>query len=167
MRNPYGKNWVPSTRKLMDPPNTQSLKIYILDIYSVWLSDAANFRGSWVTARVYPRVFTLFSCTNHIHPFTRHFVFLSTQQYKFLEEKNANNGENNESIHRIWLLSIHNLRGAYKVFVGKHEGTEHLKGPGVNGRLILQWSYETGWESEDWIHPARKKGQVAFSCVHS
>jgi len=24
--------------------------------------------------------------------------------------------------------------------VGKHEGTEHLKGPGVNGRLILQWS---------------------------
>jgi len=24
--------------------------------------------------------------------------------------------------------------------VGKHEGTEHLKGPGVNGRLILKWS---------------------------
>jgi hypothetical protein len=28
------------------PTHTQSLKIYILDIYSVWLSDAANFRGS-------------------------------------------------------------------------------------------------------------------------
>jgi hypothetical protein len=82
-----------------------------LDIYSVWLSDAANFRGSWVTARVYPRVFTLFSCIKPSHPFTRHFVFLSTQQHKFLEKKTANNGQNSESIHRISILSIHNLRG--------------------------------------------------------
>jgi hypothetical protein len=31
-------------------------------------------------------------------------------------------------------------RGAYRVLVVKPEGSNHLKDPGVDGRIILKWS---------------------------
>jgi hypothetical protein len=33
-------------------------------------------------------------------------------------------------------------RGAYRVLVGKPEGRNHLKDPGVDGRVILKWIFE-------------------------
>jgi hypothetical protein len=30
-------------------------------------------------------------------------------------------------------------RGTYRVLVGKPEGRNHLKDPGVDGRIILKW----------------------------
>jgi hypothetical protein len=33
-------------------------------------------------------------------------------------------------------------RGAYRALVGKPEGRNHLKDPGVDGRIILKWIFE-------------------------
>jgi hypothetical protein len=33
-------------------------------------------------------------------------------------------------------------RGAYRASVGKPEGRNHLKDPGVDGRIILKWIFE-------------------------
>jgi hypothetical protein len=33
-------------------------------------------------------------------------------------------------------------RGVYRAFVGKPEGSNHLKDPGVDGRIILKWIFE-------------------------
>ena len=33
-------------------------------------------------------------------------------------------------------------RGAYRALVGKLEGRNHLKDPGVEGRIILKWIFE-------------------------
>jgi hypothetical protein len=33
-------------------------------------------------------------------------------------------------------------RNAYRVLVGKLEGRNHLKDPGVDGRIILKWVFE-------------------------
>jgi hypothetical protein len=32
-------------------------------------------------------------------------------------------------------------RGVYRVLVGKPEETNHLRGPGVDGRIILRWIF--------------------------
>jgi hypothetical protein len=38
-------------------------------------------------------------------------------------------------------------RGAYRVFVGKPEGKNHLGDLGVNMRIILRWKFKTwNWE---------------------
>ena len=37
-------------------------------------------------------------------------------------------------------------RGAYRVLVGKPEGSNHLEDPGIDGRTVLKWIYqEVGW----------------------
>jgi hypothetical protein len=33
-------------------------------------------------------------------------------------------------------------RGAYRALVGKPEGRNHWKDPGVDGRIILKWIFE-------------------------
>ena len=33
-------------------------------------------------------------------------------------------------------------RGAYRVSVGRPEGRNHSKDPGVDGRIILKWSFK-------------------------
>jgi hypothetical protein len=33
-------------------------------------------------------------------------------------------------------------RGAYRTLVGKPEGRNHLKNPGIDGRIILKWIFE-------------------------
>jgi hypothetical protein len=33
-------------------------------------------------------------------------------------------------------------RGAYRALAGKPEGRNHLKDPGVDGRIILKWIFE-------------------------
>jgi hypothetical protein len=32
-------------------------------------------------------------------------------------------------------------RGVYRVLVGKPEGKDHLKDPGIDGRIILRWIF--------------------------
>jgi len=38
-------------------------------------------------------------------------------------------------------------RGVYRVSVGRPEGENHLEDPGVDGRIILRWSSESGMEA--------------------
>jgi len=55
-------------------------------------------------------------------------------------------------------------RGAYRVLVGKPEGKNHLKDPGVDGTMMLRWNF-TKWEGGhelDWSGSGQ--GQVAGSC---
>jgi hypothetical protein len=33
-------------------------------------------------------------------------------------------------------------RGKYRALVGKPEGRNHFEDPGVDGRIILKWSFE-------------------------
>jgi hypothetical protein len=33
-------------------------------------------------------------------------------------------------------------RGAYRIFVGRPEGRNHLEDPGVDGRIILKWIFK-------------------------
>jgi hypothetical protein len=39
-------------------------------------------------------------------------------------------------------------RGAYRALVGKPEGRNHLEDPGVDGRIILKWTFER-WHGLD------------------
>ena len=42
-------------------------------------------------------------------------------------------------------------RGAYRVLMGKPEGRNHLKDPGIDGRIILKMDLrEVGCGSMDW-----------------
>jgi hypothetical protein len=40
-------------------------------------------------------------------------------------------------------------RGAYRVLVGNLREKDHLKDPGVDGRLMLNWIFEK-WDKETW-----------------
>jgi hypothetical protein len=46
-------------------------------------------------------------------------------------------------------------RGAYRALVGKPEGRNHLKDPGVDGRIILKWTCERldegAWTGSVWL----------------
>jgi hypothetical protein len=42
-------------------------------------------------------------------------------------------------------------RGAYRVLVGKPEGRNHLKDPGVDGKIILKLTFERLDGGMDWI----------------
>jgi len=41
-------------------------------------------------------------------------------------------------------------RGVYKFLVGKPEGRDHLRYPGIDGRIILRWLLRK-WEVGAWI----------------
>jgi len=42
-------------------------------------------------------------------------------------------------------------RGVYRVLVGKPEGKRPLGRPGVDGRIILKWTFRNWGGSMDWI----------------
>ena len=50
---------------------------------------------------------------------------------------------------------LFNSRGAYRVLVGKPERRNHLKGPDVDGRIILKWIFERldggAWTGSTWL----------------
>jgi hypothetical protein len=39
--------------------------------------------------------------------------------------------------------------GAYRVLVGTSEGKDHLRNPGVDGRIIFRWMFRK-WDVEAW-----------------
>ena len=41
------------------------------------------------------------------------------------------------------------IRGVYKVLVGKPDGRYHLGDPGIDGRIILRWIF-TKWDVGVW-----------------
>jgi hypothetical protein len=41
-------------------------------------------------------------------------------------------------------------RGAYRIFVGRPEGRNHLEDPGVDGTIILNWIFKK-WDGGAWI----------------
>ena len=41
--------------------------------------------------------------------------------------------------------------GRYRVLVEKSEGRNHLKDPGVDGRIILRWKFGKWGGGMDWI----------------
>ena len=47
--------------------------------------------------------------------------------------------------------------GAYSVVVGKHEGTDHLEDPGVDGRIIMKWIFRMWDGGMDWIDLAQDR----------
>jgi hypothetical protein len=49
-------------------------------------------------------------------------------------------------------------RDAYRASVGKPEGRNHLKDPGVDGRIILKWVFERfGGGGVDWVDLAHDR----------
>jgi hypothetical protein len=50
-------------------------------------------------------------------------------------------------------------RGAYRALVGKPEGRNHLKDPGVDGRIILKWIFERFCGGIDWIDLAQDRAR--------
>jgi hypothetical protein len=49
------------------------------------------------------------------------------------------------------------IRNAYKILVGKPEGTDHSKDLSVDGRIILEQN--SGGEGVDWDHLVQDSGQ--------
>jgi hypothetical protein len=39
--------------------------------------------------------------------------------------------------------------GTYRVWVGRPDGKNHLEDLGVDGRIILKWTFKT-WDREAW-----------------
>jgi hypothetical protein len=58
-----------------------------------------------------------------------------------------------------WVMHVARMverTGAYRTLVGKADGRDHLKDPGVDGRVILRWIFRK-WEGDmDWIDLAEK-----------
>jgi hypothetical protein len=40
-------------------------------------------------------------------------------------------------------------RGAFKILVGRSEDRNHLKDPGIVGRIILKWIFKD-WNGREW-----------------
>jgi hypothetical protein len=48
-------------------------------------------------------------------------------------------------------------RGAYRVLLGKPEGRNHLKDPGVDGRIILKFIFEKWDGGVEWVDLAQDR----------
>ena len=53
------------------------------------------------------------------------------------------------------LASMGERSGAYRVWMGKREGQNHLGDPGGDGRIILRWIFRK-WDV-DWIELAQDR----------
>jgi len=55
-------------------------------------------------------------------------------------------------------------RGIYMVLVGKPEGKNHLRDPGVNGRIIFRWvlrKWDVGlWIGSSWLRIGTGDGHL-------
>ena len=55
-------------------------------------------------------------------------------------------------------------RGIYMVLVGKPEGKNHLRDPGVNGRIIFRWilrKWNVGlWTGSSWLRIGTGDGHL-------
>jgi len=55
-------------------------------------------------------------------------------------------------------------RGIYMVLVGKPEGKNHLRDPGVNGRIIFRWilrKWDVGlWTGSSWLRIGTGDGHL-------
>jgi hypothetical protein len=49
--------------------------------------------------------------------------------------------------------------GAYRVLVGRPEGRNHLRDPGIDGRIILKWIFKTWDGGTDWIELAQDRAR--------
>jgi hypothetical protein len=49
------------------------------------------------------------------------------------------------------------IKNAYKILDGKHEGKDYADDLGVNGKIILNWIF--GLEDVDWMHLAEDRDQ--------
>jgi len=47
--------------------------------------------------------------------------------------------------------------GVYRVLVGNLRERDHLKGPGVDGKVILKWIFEKWDGGMDWIDLAQDR----------
>jgi hypothetical protein len=43
--------------------------------------------------------------------------------------------------------------------LGNLKGRDHLEDLSVDGKIILEWIREIGWEGVDWMHLAQDKDQ--------
>jgi hypothetical protein len=41
-------------------------------------------------------------------------------------------------------------RGAYRILVGRTKGRNHLEDPGIDGRIILKWTFKKWEEGVEW-----------------
>jgi hypothetical protein len=48
---------------------------------------------------------------------------------------------------------------AYRILVGRPEGRNHLKTPGVEGGIILKWIFNLWEGGMDWIDLARERNR--------
>ena len=49
------------------------------------------------------------------------------------------------------MASVGERRGAYRVLVGKSEGKNHLENPGVDGMILLRWTFRM-WDGGHGLH---------------
>jgi hypothetical protein len=50
-------------------------------------------------------------------------------------------------------------RGAYRALVGNVREGDHLKDPGIDGRIILKWIFERLDGGIDWINLVQDRGR--------
>ena len=57
-------------------------------------------------------------------------------------------------------------KGVYRLLVGKPVGKSHFEDPGVDGRIILRWSFrkwEAVWAGSIWLRIGTGGGHVSVA----